>query len=89
MLVAERDADDRHEIGQGEKQVTQRQPEAGENKPDDIADQAQAAGTDVFFTGDILAVDRLATEGPDREPAAESGSQGESRSPLHLCRSWR
>ena len=49
--------------------MTDRQPHTGEQKPDDIADQAQRPRPEVLSPGQILAAHCLLAEGPEGELA--------------------
>ena len=62
VLKAKRYADDGDETQQGRKQMPDGQPQSGKDKPDDVAHQTQAAGSNVVLIGQGFAADSVFTE---------------------------
>ena len=52
MRPGERDADDGHGQDGGVDEVEDRQPPAGKDQPDEIAENAQRAGADILAAGE-------------------------------------
>ena len=67
MLDGKRDADDGDEAGHRRHEVTEGQPPAGQDEPDDIAQKAQNASADVTFSGEFFPVDGFLAEGKEGE----------------------
>lgn len=67
MLDTEGDADDGHAAERARHCVTERQPEPGEDKPDDVADRTEHGSPDVALQRQVPAVDDFLTERCERE----------------------
>jgi len=69
VLNPEGNAHDAHEAGEGGAEVADRQPPAGHQKPEHIADQPQRPGAQITASTQLLAVHGFLPERPEREPA--------------------
>ncbi|KAF7963229.1 hypothetical protein AWV80_12145 [Cupriavidus sp. UYMU48A] len=69
MLDGERNADNGHEAGDGRHHVANREPDAGKDKPQHIAEHAEHAGADVVALVQFAPADRLLAEREEREAA--------------------
>lgn len=86
VLNAERDTDDADEAQNGRADVTQRQPDAGEQEPDNVAQHAKATAADVVSLAQLFAANRLFPERKEREladdearPAPRDAHDGKER----------
>lgn len=67
VLDTERDANDADEAQDSRAYMPQRQPDAGEQEPDDVAQHAKAAVTEVSGLVELLAADSLLAEREEGE----------------------
>src|SRR5437762_5779466 len=67
MRPAEGNADDGDEAKDSDTEMGDRQPDARQQEPDDIADEAERAGADILLARQLVAVDRLIAEGQEGE----------------------
>src|SRR5204862_7895201 len=66
-------ANDGDEAEDSDTEMGDRQPDAGEQEPDDIADEAERAGADILLARQHLAADRLIAEGQKGEVSDVEG----------------
>lgn len=69
MLDAKRNADDGDEAQQGRTDMTERQPQAGKDEPNDVAKQPEAAGADILLVGQLMPADGLFSKRKEGELA--------------------
>ena len=58
MRPGEGDADDRDRENHRRDEVSERKPPAGQDEPDQVADQAKRAGADIGLAGQFVATHR-------------------------------
>src|SRR5262249_30236421 len=72
----ERNADDGDGEQDGDEDMAERQPPAGQHQPDDIADDAERPGADVLLPGMVVARHRLL---PERQQRVGGDAEGRPR----------
>src|SRR6202049_1143480 len=67
MLNPEWNSDDGDKAPEGPEQMSDRQPDSGEDEPYDVAKRAQRTGTDVVRLLEFLPTDGLRPDGEERK----------------------